>query len=198
VRLLGHRAGITLAKATGSKSRSIQQLAPDDWVHAAIEDLLKHGAQGLRIACLARELGVTPGSFYRHFRDRDQFRDRILEYWMNRMIVRAASVAGRAEKGARQLRALPNILVDRKLPDYDAAMRTWALADPIGVAGVAKADALRIRQLTGMFEEAGFSKEVAAVRAQTVFWIFLGAVGHDPKLRLRAFKELIEVFLANK
>ena len=114
------------------------------------------------------------------------------------MLVRAASAAGHAGKGARQLRALLDILVDRELPDYDAAMRTWALTDPVVAAGVAKADALRIRRLTGMFEEAGFSQETATVRAQTVFWIFLGSVGHNPHLRLRAFKELIEVFLENK
>jgi len=36
------------------------------------------------------------------------------------------------------------------------------------------------------------------VRAQTMFLIFLGSVGNDPKIRLRAFNELIIVFLANK
>ena len=117
---------------------------------------------------------------------------------MNQMLVRAASAAGHAGKGARQLRAFPDILVDRELPDYDADMRTWAVTDAIVAAGVAKADALRIRRLTGMFEEAGFTQEIAAVRAQTVLWVFLGSVGQNPKLRLRAFKELIEVFLANK
>ena len=142
--------------ATRSKSRGIRQLAPDDWIHAAIEGLLKHGVPGIRITRLARDLGVTPGSFYWHFVDRDEFRDRILEYWMNQMLVRAASAAGQEGKGARQLRALPDILVDRELPDYDAAIRTWAITDPVVAAGVAKADALRIRRLTGMFEGAGF------------------------------------------
>jgi AcrR family transcriptional regulator len=159
---------------------------------------LKHGAPGVRITRLARELGVSPGSFYWHFRDRNEFRDRILEFWMDQMISRAVYAAGQAGNGARQLQALPDILVDRELPDYDAAMRTWALTDPVVAAGVAKADALRIRRLTGMFEEAGFTQEIAATRAQTVIWIFLGSVGHDPHLRLRAFKELIEVFLSNK
>jgi hypothetical protein len=36
---------------------------------------------------------------------------------MNQMLVRAASAAGQAGKGARQLQALPDILVDRELPD---------------------------------------------------------------------------------
>jgi AcrR family transcriptional regulator len=184
--------------ATGSMRRGIRQLAPEDWIRAAMEGLLKQGPRGLRIACLARELGVTPGSFYWHFRDREELRDRVLEHWMNQMIARAASVVVGAGKGALQLRSLPDVLVDRKLPEYDAAMRTWALTEPTVAAAVAKADALRIRRVTEMFEEAGFSREVAAMRAQTVFWIFLGSVGNAPKARLRAFKELIEVFLANK
>ena len=184
--------------ATGSKRRGVRQLAPDDWIRAAMEGLLKQGPQGVRITRLARELGVTPGSFYWHFRDRDEFRERVLDHWMNQMVARAGSVAARAGKGPLQLLALPDVLVERNLPDYDAAMRTWALTEPSVAAAVAKADALRIRRVTSMFEEAGFSNEVAAVRAQTVFWIFLGSVGNDPKVRFRAFKELIEVFLASK
>ena len=184
--------------AASSKKGTTGRLAPEDWIRAAMEGLLKRGAKGLRIAYLARELGVTPGSFYWHFGDRDEFRDRVLQHWMNEMIVRAARVAGRAGKGAAQLRTLPDVLVDRRLPDYDAAMRTWALTEPEVADAVARADAMRIRRVGGMFEEAGFSKKVAAARAQTVLWVFLGSVGNDPKLRLNAFKELVEVFLANK
>ena len=86
--------------ATRSKRRGIRQLAPNDWIHAAMEGLLKQGPRGVRITRLARELGVTPGSFYWHFRDRDEFRDRILEYWMSQMIARAASVAVGTGRGA--------------------------------------------------------------------------------------------------
>ena len=55
-----------------------KRLAPEDWIRAAIEALLAEGTTGLRIASLARRLGVTPGSFYWHFRDRGQFRSRVL------------------------------------------------------------------------------------------------------------------------
>lgn len=184
--------------ATDSQKKTSRRLTPEDWIRAAIEGLLKYGVKGLRIAHLACELGVTPGSFYWHFRDRDEFRDRVLQHWRNEMLSRAVRAAGEKGRGAVKLRSLPDILVQRDLPDYDAAMRTWALTEPVVAAAVAKADALRIRWLTDMFEESGFSRDVAALRAQTVFWIFLGSAGHDPKLRLRAFKELIEVFLANK
>jgi AcrR family transcriptional regulator len=184
--------------ATGSQKKISRRLKPEDWIRAAIEGLLKRGVKGLRIAHLARELGVTPGSFYWHFRDREEFRDRVLQHWRNEMLARGIRAVGDAGKGAAKLRTLPDVLVQQGLPDYDAAMRTWALTDPFVAARVADADALRIRWLTDMFEEAGHSRQVAAARAQTVFWIFLGSVGNDPNLRLRAFKELIEVFLTNK
>jgi AcrR family transcriptional regulator len=184
--------------ATGSQKKMSRRLKPEDWIRAAIEGLLKRGVKGLRIAHLARELGVTPGSFYWHFQDRDEFRDRILQYWRNEMLSRAMLVVGDAGKGSAKLKTLPDILVQRGLPDYDAAIRTWSLTEPVAAAEIAKVDALRLRWLTNMFEEAGVSSDVAALRAQTVFWVFLGSAGNDPKLRLRAFKELIEVLMANK
>jgi AcrR family transcriptional regulator len=184
--------------ATGSQKKMNRRLKPEDWIRAAIEGLLKRGVKGLRIAHLARELGVTPGSFYWHFQDRDEFRDRILQYWRNEMLSRAMRVVRDVGKGSAKLRTLPDILIQRGLPDYDAAIRTWSLTEPVAAAEIAKVDALRVRWLTNMFEEAGVSSDVAALRAQTVFWVFLGSAGNDPKLRLRAFKELIEVLLANK
>ena len=173
----------------------MRRLTPEDWIRAAIEGLLKRGAQGVRIASLARELGVTPGSFYWHFRDRDAFRDEVLQYWVKQMIARAASAAGHVGSGVEQLRALPDILMDRRLPDYDTAMRTWALSESVVAAAVAKADELRMRRLTGMLNEAGFSREDAALRAQILFWTFLGSVGSDLELRHHAFRELIEALL---
>ena len=175
-----------------------RRLTPEDWILAAIEGLLKNGAQGVRIAYLARELGVTPGSFYWHFLDRDQFRDQVVQHWMKQMIARAASAAENAGKGPERIRALPDILVEAGLPDYDTAMRAWALAEPVVARAVVQADELRLRRLAGMLEEAGFSREDAELFAQTLLWTFLGSVGSDPELRLRAFKELIEALLARR
>ena len=99
-----------MSESTGKRPR----LAPEDWIVAAVEALRRDGARGLRVASLARRLGVTPGSFYWHFRDREQFRDRILEHWTRRMIAAAADAAERAGRGADQIRALGALLADRE------------------------------------------------------------------------------------
>jgi AcrR family transcriptional regulator len=44
--------------------REQRRLSDEDWIEAAIQALLDEGPSGIRIARLARRLGVTTGSFY--------------------------------------------------------------------------------------------------------------------------------------
>jgi AcrR family transcriptional regulator len=172
-----------------------KRLSPGDWIDAAMEVLLSEGHSGLRIKHLARRLGVTPGSFYWHFRDRDQLRDRMLEHWMSQMLRRAAAAAEMTGKGADQLRALPDILMARGLPNVDAAMRRWASQDPIVAEAVAGADGLRSRVVAAMFGAAGFGSDVAEQRAKLLGWAFRGSSGVDDGERSTALRALVEALL---
>jgi AcrR family transcriptional regulator len=166
-----------------------------DWVEAAIEALLTEGHSGLKISRLARKLGVTPASFYWHFRDRDDLRDRVLQHWRDQMVRQGAAAGQLAGKGAEQIRALPHVLSARKLPHLDAAMRGWARQDAVVAAAVANADSLRIRVMTAMFREAGFDDERAQQRAKLLWWVFRGSRDADASERLRAFGDLTEALL---
>ena len=54
------------------------RLSREEWLARALEVLGKNGAGQLAVESLARQLGVTKGSFYWHFRDRaDVFRQLI-------------------------------------------------------------------------------------------------------------------------
>src|SRR5579864_356533 len=52
-----------------------------DWIRAAFARLAQDGIDAVRVEVLARELGVSKGSFYWHFRDRDELLMRMLEQW---------------------------------------------------------------------------------------------------------------------
>ena len=56
-------------------------LRPDDWVQAAFARLAKEGIDSVRVEVLARDLGVSKGSFYWHFTDRDDLLARMLVTW---------------------------------------------------------------------------------------------------------------------
>jgi AcrR family transcriptional regulator len=183
--------GERVAEAVRERAR----LSDEDWIEAAIEALLDEGPSGLRIARLARRLRVTPGSFYWHFRDRDELRDRVLQHWRDQMLRRAAAATQLTGRGAEQLRALPQILVSRRLPQLDAAMRAWAHEDAVVADAVASADELRVRVVAAMFKEAGLDDQRARERARILWWAFLGSRGADESERLRAFRALSEALL---
>jgi AcrR family transcriptional regulator len=175
--------------------REKKRLSEADWIEAAIEGLLSEGPSAFRVKRLASRLGVTPGSFYWHFRDRDDLRERVLQHWRDRMLRGAAAAGQMAGKGAEQIRTLPSILVSRRLPDLDAAMRAWGRQDAVVARAVADADELRIRVMAAMFREAGLSEGRARQRARILWCFFLGSEGMDQPERLSAWRELTEALL---
>ena len=56
-------------------------LQPDNWIRAAFARLANEGIESVRIELLARDLGVSKGSFYWHFRDREDLLTCVLDRW---------------------------------------------------------------------------------------------------------------------
>jgi AcrR family transcriptional regulator len=53
----------------------------DDWIGAAAAALAEGGLDAVRVEALARDLGMTKGSFYWHFADRAALLETLLEQW---------------------------------------------------------------------------------------------------------------------
>jgi len=66
------------AKLTSPRSA---RLSADDWAQAALELIAKEGVSAVAVEPLARQLGVTKGSFYWHFPSRDALLRAALERW---------------------------------------------------------------------------------------------------------------------
>ncbi|MHA7835320.1 MAG: TetR/AcrR family transcriptional regulator [Algiphilus sp.] len=58
-----------------------QSLSADDWATAALDAMAAGGLGAVAIEPLARQLGVTKGSFYWHFANRDALIEAALERW---------------------------------------------------------------------------------------------------------------------
>ena len=54
---------------------------PDKWIEAGLQELAAGGPDAVRVEHLAQALGVTKGSFYRHFDDRDALLEGMLDTW---------------------------------------------------------------------------------------------------------------------
>lgn len=56
-------------------------LTPKDWEQAALELIAQKGVSGLAVEPLARQLGITKGSFYWHFPGRKELLEAALQRW---------------------------------------------------------------------------------------------------------------------
>ena len=63
------------------KAAKTRRLGPQDWLVGALETLGREGVVGANVENVARSMGVTKGSFYHHFKNKEEFISRLLEYW---------------------------------------------------------------------------------------------------------------------
>ncbi|MGI9432526.1 MAG: TetR/AcrR family transcriptional regulator [Myxococcota bacterium] len=177
----------------GKERASRPKLGPQDWIQTALDGIVEEGPTAFRVTRLARRLGVTPASFYWHFEDRDELRDRVLRHWTEQMLRPAAASARTTSPG--NLRGLVRVLEKRGLPRVDAAMRSWAVEDPIVAEAVTRADLLRHRVVTRAFESEGTDTERAERRADVLMWAFRGSDGVPADRRGRSLRELLDALL---
>jgi AcrR family transcriptional regulator len=125
----------------------------DEWLAAAAAALVKGGVDGVRVEALARDLGMTKGSFYWHFADRGALLAALLEQWEAgaRVMLAAASSAPRPEdRVAAFFRELPRPI--RGVTDVE--VQAWARHDRQVAERVSLVERERLvflkEQLTGM------------------------------------------------
>ena len=130
------------------------------WVAAGLESLRRGGVDAVRVERLATDLGITKGSFYWHFRNREELLEAVLEHWSREMtdaeFERIASLEGGL---ADRLLALAQDVLEKGMGRYDPAIRAWARAERRVAAAVAQVDRRRVRTLTRFFGEAGFAQQ---------------------------------------
>lgn len=114
--------------------------------------IAQDGAQAIKVERLARQIGVSKGSFYWFFRDLDDLRVRAFDHW--RVAYNdSVFLAARASTGtpAERLSQLVEGVFRSELGRYDAAMRAWALRDRDIAQKLAAVDAERLALLTDLF-----------------------------------------------
>jgi AcrR family transcriptional regulator len=128
-----------------------RDLGQDDWLRAARLALLRGGVEAVRVEKLARDLGVTKGSFYWHFKDRDELLELLLHEWESE----AQEILSQMRRGSRDERVhgFVRLLEQRaKLSEQgkapsDAAIFAWASVDPRVARRVNKAEDERMALL---------------------------------------------------
>ncbi|MCZ8312903.1 MAG: TetR/AcrR family transcriptional regulator [Magnetospirillum sp.] len=148
------------------------------WVAAAFEALAAEGIGGVRVERLAATLGVTKGSFYWHFKDREALVVALLERWAaGRIAAIAEQTRDYGSEGAarKALLALLDIYArtpNRKGLAVELAIRGLAPGHAAAKRAVARVDAARLAKVGALFAKLGKTPAEADARA-LLFYAFL-------------------------
>ncbi len=148
-------------------TKTRQRLNREDWLESALTVLSRKGQAGLRIQGLSAALGVSRGSFYWHFKDRDDFIHSLLDYWYEEYTAGAPSAVGR-DGGTPQerLARLMRLVHDQDLMRHDLTMRSLATLDSRFSRIVNKTDRFRLDFIESLFMEMGFTDDQLKIRAR--------------------------------
>lgn len=154
------------------------RLSARDWALAALKAIAGGGLAAVAVEPLARTLGVTKGSFYAHYRNRDELIEAALSEW-----VRSHGEGGLAEFAAiadpaQRLRELLTTVVQAVQP-LAPSVHLSLLGDrndPRVRDAIRQVNRARLTLLAHTYRQLGLPPDHAAGRARIAYAAILGLV----------------------
>lgn len=151
-----------------------QRLTAQDWELAALELMAEEGVAAVAVESLARRLGVTKGSFYWHFSQRDALIEAALKRWeetdTHNLVARVESI----ENPGKRLRELFR-LTSREMRSHKIYAALLKAADhPVVAPVMDRVSQERMAYLARVFQQAGMDVESATHRARLAYSAYVG------------------------
>ena len=178
------------------------QLSRRRWLEEGLALLEEAGAEALTIESLTTRLGVTKGSFYHHFTNYQDFKERLLSFCEEegtlRIIHGAEQEASPAAKLAWVLRAS---LHPSHLHRLDVALRAWALQDDQVRVHQQRIDQQRLAYLEALVKASTDDPLYARQLARAFYCLYVGSQHIIPSIEgedLGALYQLVQQWLAKE
>lgn len=172
-----------MEKSTDLNSRKRPRgprLSREAWLDQALQVLARDGNAKLRVETIAAALGVTTGSFYWHFTDRDAFLESLVMHWgvtMTDIAISQMNDLGGSPRG--RIKALMDFVLRNDLARYDVSIRAWAAQEPKIRPIVAAVDGRRMDYIRSLLVPLGFTGNALEMRVRAI----LGYLSLDPIIR---------------
>ncbi|MFD1151107.1 TetR/AcrR family transcriptional regulator [Saccharothrix hoggarensis] len=146
----------------------------EDWTMEALRALARGGVAAVAVDVLAGELGITRGSFYWHFKDREALLVAAVEFWEQRatadLITRLASLDDPEDKLREGFRVALGAEV---VPGLEPALVAHADHPVVGPV-LTRVIERRIAFLADLYAELGLTPAVARRQAVFAYAAYLG------------------------
>lgn len=149
-------------------------LSAADWERAALDLIAERGVNALAVEPLARSMGITKGSFYWHFPNREALLLQALARWeahdARNLTTALSAINDPRERLGSFFRASSREIFTAEV--YTALL--FASDDPAVETVLERVAARRMEHLAQAFSELGMSPEQARMRAQLSYSAYVG------------------------
>ncbi len=139
---------------------------------------------------LARDLSVSKGSFYWHFRDRDELLMQMLQTWESSeaewLSSEETESAEKPNAAAQWARFVARSAEPERIRE-EIAVRAWARRDERVATRVADVEKRKVRVIANILGEVGFNRQAAESWSEMVCLVYSGwldRTARDGKFRL--------------
>lgn len=156
------------------KKSDLSNLSRQDWVDQGLKVLANGGVEKVRIEPLAKLMGVTKGSFYWHFKNREELLDAILHDWI---ASQTSSIIEHVDKIDGDATTKLLHLFELAIEDdgqVENALRAWSANDAKIAEALAQVDRRRLDYTRDLFLAVGFDPIEAMVRARMIYYSLVG------------------------
>jgi AcrR family transcriptional regulator len=152
-------------------------LTADDWAAAALDAIARDGIDAVAVEPLARRLGVTKGSFYWHFANREALLMAALALWERKETEETfAAVRREPDPRARIQKLFASVHAGERAARLYQALSAAAANDPRIKAVVQRASERGLQFLNDCYRALGLSARDARQWAMMAYSVYLGTL----------------------
>jgi AcrR family transcriptional regulator len=165
------------------------------WFEQGFNILKTFGAADLTIENLTNKLNKTKGSFYHHFKNRDDYFEKLLGFWEKKQTFDIDEIR-KQEKSFEGINSTLLKLSKKNMdPDIEVAIRAWALRDPLARSFQERIDNQRLGFLRAMFSLMTDDPEQVEMISLIRYCFYIGSHQLIPSIDEKIYKEKIAALM---
>jgi AcrR family transcriptional regulator len=167
----------------------MSQLKREDWLERGLNLLAEAGSEALTIDSLCQRFGVTKGSFYHHFKNRQAFLEALFQFWEENYTSKYIAYSLEGESPLEQLERL-QAMVLQNFGTAEIAIRAWAQSDPLARTYQERVDRRRLEYLYDLQLKLHNKPELARSMAHLQYATLIGSTQILPPLTAEDLQQM--------
>lgn len=170
-------------------------MTKQSWLREGLDVLANLGAEKLTINTLCSQLGVTKGSFYHHFNNRDNFIEDLLAYWEEVNTLAVIKLSEGLGDTREKIKEITSIAIASMSSSLEVSIRAWALKNDEARLFQERVDQARLDYARKLWAEILGDGEEAELVSRLYYSTFVGCQEIMPPIPEKEVYAMFDLFL---